>query len=158
MNILFAKITAVSMLVLSFSGCAIFASDVNGLWQIEKAHIKIFDKDISSCYALTTEALAQWNAVAYQKEKNNYIVAMEFDSIFVGTTDTTEVGIFFTQIAPQKTEVKITSLNYSLSEFVGRHLFDYIEKDGQLPKDERLKPVAPKSSRLSFKSKDAGTK
>lgn len=150
------KIIIAVCVIASLTGCAIFGSDVQGLRAIKEAHVQVFDKDPASCYGLTAKALAKWNAVMFQYVKNDYIVAMELESVFKNCINTTEVGIFFTQTAPNKTEVKVTSLNYNLSRFVSRNLFNYIEKDGNLPKEEELKPIAPTSSgSFGFKKNNA---
>ena len=148
--------------ITSFTGCALFGSDARGLRAIKEAHTKVFDKDAASCYELTAKALSKWKASIFQQSKNDYIVAMEFESVFKNCIDTTELGIFFTplekssltgftQTAPNKTEVKVTSLNYNLSRFISHNLFNYIEKEGNVPKEEDLKPVAVTSKGFSFK-------
>ncbi len=151
MKIAFVKIFTVSLLAVVLAGCAIFGADVQGLSEVKEAHAKIFDKDVSGCYRLATEALHKWGAVRFQRYKDNYIIAMEFEGVFRGCTNTTELGIFFTETEPHKTEVKVTSLNYSLSQLISQKLFEYIEKDGRLPPEERLKPSAVKTSRNPFK-------
>ena len=146
----FLKIAAAASIAAFLSGCALFSSDINGLYNIKEAHTRVFDKDISECYGLTKKALAGWGAVEFQQRYNDYIVAMEFEHIFKSCINTTEVGIFFTGDAPHKTEVKVTSLNYNLSQVVSRKLFDYIEKGGKVPVEEEKEPVA--SSRNPFKN------
>ena len=59
---------------------------------------------------------------------------MEFEKVFRSCINTTELGIFFTETEPHKTEVKVTSLNYNLSQFIAPKLFNYIEKDGKCRK------------------------
>ena len=136
MKITLIKIAVLFMLIASLSGCAVFLADVPGLWKIKQAHTKAFDKDIGNCYDLTIKAFSEWGAVAFQQRQDDYIVGMKFENLFKSCTDTTEVGIFFTGIAPHKTEVKVASLNYNLSRVVSQKLFDYIEKDGKHPAQE----------------------
>jgi len=126
---------------------------VQGLDSIKEAHTKVFDKDISRCYELTAQALKKWNASVFQEYKDGYIVAMELEGVFNSCINTTELGIFFTETEPHKTEVKVTSLNYRLSEFIAPYLFNYIEKAGNIPKEEELKPSTVKASRNPFKNK-----
>ena len=145
------KIFTIASIAALLAGCAVFGSDVQGLDNIKEAHKKVFGKDISRCYKLTTVALKKWHAVRFQKYKDGYIVAMEFEKVFRSCINTTEVGIFFTETEPHKTEVKVTSLDYNLSRFIAPRLFDYIEKDGKLSKEEELKPSAGKLSRNPFK-------
>ena len=124
----------------SLAGCAIFLADVNGLRKIKTAHVKVFDKDIPRCRELTENAIASWQAIIFQQRKDDYIVAMELHHIFRNCVSTTELGIFFTQVAPGKTEIKVTSLDSHLSEFIAAGLFNYIEKDGKVPAGEALVP------------------
>ena len=145
------KIFAISSLTVLFAGCAVFGSDVQGLSDIKEAHTKVFDKDITRCYELTAQAMKKWDAVIFQEYKDGYIVAIEFEKVFRSCINTTEVGIFFNQTAVAKTEVKVTSLDYNLSQFIAPKLFDYIEKDGKVPKEEELKPSKVTSSRNPFK-------
>ena len=151
MNTISIKIIAILVLIASLTGCAVFGSDVHGLCDIKVAHTKVFDKEMHYCYDLTAKALSSWGAVIFQQRKDDYIVAMEFERIFRGCINTTEVGIFFTQTGPHKTEAKVTSLNYNLSQFIAQKLFDYIEKDGKIPVQEELMPIAAASKGFSFK-------
>ena len=137
MNTTSIKIIAILVLIASLMGCAVFGSDVQGLRNVKVAHTKVFDKDLPYCYELTAKALSAWNAVIFQQRKDDYIIAMELDKVFKSCIDTTELGIFFTVVNPQKTEVKVTSLNYNLSQFVAQKLFDYIDKGGEAPAQEK---------------------
>jgi hypothetical protein len=138
-RVLISIITIASIAVLS-GGCAIFGSNTRDLCDIEEAHVRTFDKSISDCYKLTTKALSRWGAVIFQRSVDDYIVAMEFDKVFRSCINTTEVGIFFAEMGDGKAGVRVTSLNYNLSQFVAEKLFNYIEKDGNVPKEEELKP------------------
>ena len=95
--------------------------------------------------------MKKWGAVRFQKSKDDYIIAMEFEKVFKSCIDTTELGIFFTRTGPHTTEIKVTSLNSNLSQFIAPHLFDYIEKDGNVPKEEELEPSKIAPSRNFFK-------
>jgi hypothetical protein len=130
------KIFMVAVLAASFSGCAVMSCDVKGLREIKEANAKVFDKDISRCYNMALEALQKWNAVAFKQSKNDYIVALKLDKAFRSCIDTTELGIFFTETAPGKTAIKITSLNYNLSQYIAQKMFRYIETDGKEPAQE----------------------
>ncbi|MDD5136360.1 MAG: hypothetical protein PHN63_03305 [Candidatus Omnitrophica bacterium] len=131
MKYIIFKICVLFMAAVFLSGCALFLSDVQRLWEIKEAHTKVFDKDVADCYDMTLSALAKWGAIAFQQRQDDYIVGMQFENIFKSCIDTTEVGIFFTQTDPHKTEVKVTSLNYNLSRAISQKLFEYIEKDGK---------------------------
>lgn len=136
MKTILTKIIVTLCVAASLSGCALMISDVQGLYDIKEAHIRVFDKSISRCYQLTHGALKTWQAVAYHQSVDDYIVAMELEKAFKSCINTTELGIFFTEISPGKTEVKVTSLNYNLSRSIAVKLFEYIEKDGNIPKED----------------------
>jgi len=143
------KVIVIGCAAASLAGCAVIFADVGALRNIKAAHAKVFDKDLASCYDLTTAAFPRWQAIIFQKRYGDYIVGMEFDNFFRNCVDTTEVGIFFTAVASDKTEVKVTSPDYRLSEFVSRKLFEYIEKDGNVPPEE-ITP-APSTYHARFK-------
>ena len=147
------KIFAIASIAALLAGCAILGYDVQGFRDIKEAHVKVFDKDIHSCYGLAAQALKKWGVTIFQQRKDDYIVAMEFEKVFRSCIDTTGLGIFFTQAGPNKTEVKVTSLNYSLSQFMSQQLFNYIEKDGKISKEEELKLSDPRSHSNPFKNK-----
>ncbi|MFA6320467.1 MAG: hypothetical protein WCY36_01260 [Candidatus Omnitrophota bacterium] len=141
------NIIIVICLAVSFSGCAIFLADVDGLRKIKTVHTKIINKDLPYCYELTKKILVSWNGVIFQERKNDYIVAMELDYAFRNCISTTELGVFFTEAEPGKTEIKVTSLNSQLSEFIAKNLFNYIEKDGKVPAEEALVLSSPTKGR-----------
>ncbi|MBU2473564.1 MAG: hypothetical protein KKG91_02410, partial [Candidatus Omnitrophica bacterium] len=47
---------------------------------------------------------------------------------FPQANSSTEVAVFFSEIGPKKTEIKISSLNHHLSEFVAEELFKSLEQ------------------------------
>ncbi len=128
------KFLAVIVMVALLPGCAVlFGTNVRALSEIKEGHVKVFDKDVSYCYERTRFLLTKWDAVAYDKIRNEYIVVMELENIFPSCINTTELGIFFTEIEPHKTEVKVTSLNYNLSKYVSNKLFYYLEHGEKRP-------------------------
>ena len=151
MKTVLMKIFIIALLIAPFTGCAILGSDVQAMRNIKVAHVRSFDKSLSACYELTAKALTKWGAVIAQSHRNDYIVAMEFEKVFRPCINTTELGIFFTETGPDKTEMKVTSANYNLSEFIAPYLFNYIAKDGNLPAGEELKPAAVVSAGKIFK-------
>ncbi len=144
MRYLYIKITAITVLAaLLVAGCAFLGSDVKGMREIKDAYARQFDKDIPACYKFTTMALYQWNAIIFQQNKNDYIIAMKLDSVFNSCIDTTELGILFMKTASGKTEVRVASLNKDLERFIAPRLFAYIEKNGDVSEEEELTPSTP---------------
>lgn len=128
------KFLAVIAMIAFLPGCAVvFGTDVRALSEIKEEHVKVFDQDASYCYERTRFILTKWGAVAYDKIRGEYIVAMKLDKVFPSCIDTTELGIFFTAIEPHKTEVKVTSLNYNLSKYISNKLFYYLEHGEKRP-------------------------
>lgn len=90
-----------------------------------KVYTENVNKDLASCYEQTLNVLAKMKARVYRGSlKQRFIVAKQFRASFKWSTDSTEVAIFFTELAPDKTKVEVASLNYSLAEFVASKLFE----------------------------------
>jgi len=118
-------------IIFSVAGCAItnslLGTSTQALEQLKVRHSKIFDKDAGYCYQKSLDVLKKWNADVFQTKTGTYIIAMKLDNVFNSCINTTEVGIFFKESEPGKTQVDVASLNYSLSQFVADNLFKYIE-------------------------------
>lgn len=77
-------------------------------------------------YGRILEILKKRNIVAFlHSQKKHCIVAM----YFLGEGDTTEVGIFFTEIKPQETKITITSLSPKHLKLATTVIFSELEKN-----------------------------
>ena len=94
-----------------------------------KVYAKIFDSDFFSCYEQITRDLKEMQTSFYRgSREQSFIVVTHFNGVFAQCSEATEVAIFFTEVDKVKTKVEVTSLNYSLAEFVASKLFDDLEK------------------------------
>jgi hypothetical protein len=131
------KYFALFAVIICVSGCTMknfnhycrvaLGTSTSALENEKVRYSKIFDKDIAYCYKETLEALKKWGAVVFLQRDKDCIIAVKLDRIFNSCIDTTEVGIFFKEIGPDKTQVDVTSLNYQLGQFVSENLFKFIE-------------------------------
>lgn len=123
------KLFAVLAVAACLSGCAIwdYTFSVRSLEKSKVKYSKIFEKDASYCYEKSLELLDKWGAVIFQKRAEQYIAAWGFSNIYKNCINTTELGIFFSQPGPDKTQVEVSSYNKRLSGYISEKLFKYIE-------------------------------
>lgn len=94
-----------------------------------KIYSKIFNEDFFSCYEQITQKLNSMGATSYRgSQKQSFLIVNQFNNVFAQCDGATEVAIFFTEIGKFKTKVEVSSLNYSLAEFVASKLFNNLEK------------------------------
>jgi len=139
------KTFGISIILISLAGCAVLNLVVGtSTCALEHEKIrssKVFDKDIGYCYQASFNALKKWNVNLFQTKKNSYIIATNLYNIFDSCIDTTEVGIFFKKLEPDKTQIGVASLNHQLGQFIADNLFKYIENpETPLPPVVRNKP------------------
>jgi len=122
----YLKLAMIVVVAASVSGCAMMGITQ---WQLQHEKVKYsksFEKDVQYCYRTTKDALDKWNASVWYEQENCYIIAIKFNKIYKNCIDTTELGIFFKEEGPQKTQVEVSSMNHHLSQFVSEKLFRYI--------------------------------
>ncbi len=95
-----------------------------------KTHVQTIDKDFFTTYKETNYILQEMQAIVIRKSrKRGYIVANNFNRSFdERCLSSTEVGIFLSEDGLSKTQVKISSLNFSLSDFVAEKIFTELKK------------------------------
>jgi len=129
-----------ALAVILISGCANIKEAARGIAgistkQIEearaKASSKVFDYDYKTTYDLTKEILGRIKACIYTEDPKKNLIA-----IFVSETNTTPVGIFFTKIGDNKTQVEVSSPSTYAKELIAGTLFKSLEKGGL--DDEKL--------------------
>jgi len=91
-------------------------------------HKKTLNTDFFSSYERIKDELSRMGAQFYRGSRDKgFIIATSFDGVFKQCNSSTEVAVFFKELSPGRTEVEVSSLNYSLAEFVADELF------GELP-------------------------
>lgn len=126
---------ALSFLVIALgAGCSPVRGTQNffgvgiGAFKAQKESTQnVIDKDLAACYEKTLEAVSEWGAKAYlRNRKQNYIIAIRFNTLYLRCADTSKVGFFFEKIEPQKTRVIVKSQNRKLEALVAQKLFEQL--------------------------------
>lgn len=122
----YLKLIVIIVIAGAISGCAMMGITQ---WQLQHQKVKYsksFDKDVRYCYKTTKDFLDKWKAYVWYEQENSYLIVIKLNKIYKGCIDTTELGIFFTEEGPQKTQIEVSSGNYNLSKYVSEKLSEYI--------------------------------
>ena len=84
-----------------------------------------FALTIDESYDLVVEAIYDLGGKHYRgSRKAKMIIALGFDKAFPKKCiDTTEVAVFFNSLDNETTELKVSSLNFTLSDLISEELF-----------------------------------
>ena len=149
-NMLFILATTFYILSVVLSGCATVKEMGKGFIGVstqvldqkrKDALKKSFALDYNSCYLKTKDILSQKNNEAYiyaQDYKEKFI------AIYLSPTDTTCVGIFFTEQTGPNTLIEISSPSIYAKEEIAKRIFTGI--------DELIKPKI-KEQKINVKEK-----
>ncbi|MFH1507455.1 MAG: hypothetical protein ABIG46_03360 [Candidatus Omnitrophota bacterium] len=127
-----------SAIICFLTGCAIVRDMPRGLAGLstravenarEDALASVFDYDYDTCYKKTVDILVQIQAYVYARPAKKDMLA-----IYVSSSDTTEVGIFFAKVGQNKTRVEISSLSTPAKERLSKRIFAML---GGLPDPEK---------------------
>lgn len=89
-----------------------------------KIYSKVFDLDKATTYQKTIDVLQSMRAIVYRRDpKKNFLVALNFERIYVHCNKTTEVAVFFSDQGSNKTKVEVSCLNYHLAKVAADSLF-----------------------------------
>lgn len=112
-----ARISETSKVIIGTSDNALYAAK-------EKGRTETFACDYKTCYKSVILILKELNAdIFLHSERKQRIVAMGFE----GFNNTTEAGIFFTQVTPSSTKIEISSLSPKLLEYVSAKVFSALK-------------------------------
>ena len=84
--------------------------------------VQDFDMSAADCIAKIKDVLKDMEAIVRADERNQYIVADNFQSVFRSAIDTTQVGILVTSTSEGKCRVEIASGNVDLAAFVAKEI------------------------------------
>ncbi len=121
-----------SMVFFSFSGCAGLKEVAKGVAgistkEVEKSRPGAIKKDFKLpyeiCYDNALKALKKIGAYVYAVDRSKNLVA-----IYVSEGDTTCLGVFFTEIDANNTQVEVASPSTYAKEFIADKLFKHMEK------------------------------
>ncbi len=92
----------------------------------DKGRSQIFEYDYPSCYKRVFLILKKMKAYIYLHSMEKHrIVAMEFQDF----NNTTEVGIFFSEVSSKRTKVEISCLSHSVLEGVSEKIFSALKEE-----------------------------
>ena len=138
------KIQVMSLFLVALfvlAGCASVKEGARGVIgistkQIEEAKkdaiVKTFKYSYDVCLKQVKEILTSIGSYIYTEDKNKNLIA-----VYVSTTDTTPVGIFFKQIDADNTQLEISSPSSEAKEYIAGKLFLLLEGPGQKKEKER---------------------
>ncbi len=66
--------------------------------------------------------------IQLKRPRKRYLVAMGFDQVFPRCGDTTKVGFFFREEAPDLTRLEVVSTNRELALFAAQMVFEGIDR------------------------------
>jgi len=130
---------------LNFVGCARMKECAKGIAgisteQLEKSRkgaiVKQFNLDYDTCYAKTKQALNKAGSYIYAQGKDMF-------AVYLSTTDTTPVGLFFKKIDAQNTQIEVSSQSAYAREVLSKKVFAILENK-PMPQTEEGKENAEK--------------
>jgi len=95
---------------------------MNDVKNSKTKQVQDFDMSSNDCIAKIKDILKDMRSIVREDERNQYIVADNFQEVFRSTIDTTQVGILVTSVSEGKSRVEIASGNIALSEFVAKEI------------------------------------
>ena len=117
------------ILILVLCGCSaaqvrqeFLGYSANDVRNSRTKHVQAFDMSTADCIAKIKDVLKDMEAIAREDERNQYIVADNFQGVFRSTINTTQVGILVTSVSEGKCRVEIASGNIGLAEFVAKEI------------------------------------
>jgi hypothetical protein len=83
---------------------------------------KTFSVDYSTCEARIRQMLKKTGSYIYAEDKHQNLIA-----IYVSSSDTTAVGIFFVKIDDSTTEIEVSSPSSDAKELIAKRVFNAAE-------------------------------
>ncbi|MFH1655744.1 MAG: hypothetical protein ABH954_03950 [Candidatus Omnitrophota bacterium] len=132
LNIFLKNFAIYFVILIVFSGCIgnIVGTDVRQPKEGQKGrYSQSFNCSFPACYEGVQEILQEMRVlIFYKNQKKRMISAMYFSSIYKNCNDTTEVGIFFKEIASGKTQIDVICGNYNLAKFASEQIFSQLKE------------------------------
>lgn len=137
--------TFLLVLFLCLVGCA--PSEVARLFGIGtesfrthgRLHTKEIARDYDYCFSQTMLVLGKKMGGNPERGRKDqyFVIFTHLERSFPQATSATELIVFFKEISADKTEIQVSSLNYSLSDYTAPRLFDWLEgkREGLFEKD-----------------------
>ena len=116
-------------LILFLCGCSatqvrqeFLGYSMNDVKDSKYKQVRNFDMNSTDCITKIKDVLWDMGSVVREDERNQYILADNFQGVFRSTIDTTQVGILVTSTAENKCQVEIASGNIDLAVFVAKEI------------------------------------
>lgn len=125
-----ARFSVLVFCIFLFSGCARVKETTKSFLGVSTQILENCRKDAvketfqcgyDDCYALALNVLKQMKAYTYSKDKAKGLIA-----VYVSEEDTTPVGVFFTALDQQRTQLEVCSPSSSAKEYIAMRLFSQI--------------------------------
>lgn len=133
MNINFLKLFLVTIVTLLY-GCAqttefsktIWGSSTRALEQARvNALVRIYDRPLARCYDEVIKAAEELKFKIFIKSKPKATIVLMG---IKGAVDTTEVGVFFSEVSDNQTKIYISSLSSNAKRIVAAHIFGHLDE------------------------------
>jgi len=130
-----------SCLVIAAAGCATVTEGVKCVAGVStkaledgraKAIKKTFNFDYIACDTKVREVLKKTGAYIYADRKAEKLIA-----IYMSASETTPVGIFFTEVDPLNTQVELSSPSTEAKEIESKKIFDFLDGKTDLLEEEK---------------------
>lgn len=126
-----------------FAGCAHIEETAKVIWGSSITHLEkerpngksqVFALSLEKCFEETDKIIVYHGGFVYLKDqKERYMAAMNFK----GFVDTTEVGVFFTALDNNQTQVDVASMSPKLVRRVAEFVFSGLQKTEAILKKRR---------------------
>lgn len=112
-------------------GCAGLKEKVRGIAGVstrtleesrKDAVTKTVQRDYNTCYLMTKTVLDKIKAYVFAEDTRKRLIA-----IYVSEQDTTPVGIFFTEIDPNSTQIDVSSPSAFAKDLIAGELFSALQ-------------------------------
>ena len=130
------------ILVILLCGCSaaqvrqeFMGYSMNDVKNAKTKQVQDFDMSASDCIAKIKDILKDMRATVREPERNQYILADNFQTVFRSTINTTQVGILATSTPEGKCRIEIASGNIGLAAFVSKKISEKIKPN------EKIQPV-----------------
>ena len=136
-----------SLLVIAGAGCATVTEGVKCVAGVSTKALedgrktaikKTFNFDYITCDTKVREVLKKTGAYIYADKKAQKLIA-----IYMSESETTPVGIFFTEMGPLNTQVELSSPSTDAKEIESKKIFNFLEgktdklEDGKGQEDDK---------------------
>ncbi|MBU1090878.1 MAG: hypothetical protein KKC42_03435 [Candidatus Omnitrophica bacterium] len=115
-----------------FSGCVhiregfrgLLGTSIKVLEEGRKDAVKsVFPYDYFTCYTKTLDILKKHKSYVYAEEIKKYMIA-----IYISSQDTTPVGLFFTEIDKNNTQIEVSSASKFARELISQRIYSELQK------------------------------